>query len=49
MGSLRSPNVALQDFPVEIFQKERPQLSLIDIHMPYSPIDGVETLENTAL
>jgi DNA-binding response OmpR family regulator len=29
---------------VEIFQKERPQISLIDIHMPYSPIDGVETL-----
>lgn len=29
---------------VEIFQKERPQVSLIDIHMPYSPIDGVETL-----
>lgn len=30
---------------VEIFQKERPQISLIDIHMPYSPIDGVETLK----
>jgi len=29
---------------VEIFQKQRPQISLIDIHMPYSPIDGVETL-----
>lgn len=29
---------------VEIFQKERPQVSLIDIHMPFSPIDGVETL-----
>jgi CheY-like chemotaxis protein len=29
---------------VEIFKKERPQVSLIDIHMPYSPIDGVETL-----
>lgn len=29
---------------VEIFQKEKPQISLIDIHMPYSPIDGVETL-----
>ena len=29
---------------VEIFQKERPQISLIDIHMPYSPIDGIETL-----
>ena len=30
---------------VEIFQKERPHISLIDIHMPYSPIDGVETLK----
>jgi DNA-binding response OmpR family regulator len=30
---------------VEIFQKESPQISLIDIHMPYSPIDGVETLK----
>jgi len=30
---------------VEIFEKERPQLTFIDIHMPYSPIDGVETLE----
>lgn len=29
---------------IEIFKKERPQISLIDIHMPYSPIDGVETL-----
>lgn len=29
---------------VEIFKKERPQISLIDIHMPYSLIDGVETL-----
>ena len=29
---------------VEIFQKERPQINLIDIHMPFSPIDGVETL-----
>ena len=29
---------------VEIFDKERPQINLIDIHMPYSPIDGVETL-----
>lgn len=29
---------------VEIFQKERPQLNLIDIHMPYSAIDGIETL-----
>jgi len=30
---------------VEIFRKERPNISLIDIHMPYSPIDGVETLK----
>jgi two-component system chemotaxis response regulator CheY len=30
---------------VEIFQKEHPDISLIDIHMPYSPIDGVETLK----
>jgi len=29
---------------VEIFRKERPQINLIDIHMPFSPIDGVETL-----
>ena len=29
---------------VEIFQKERPQINLIDIHMPFSAIDGVETL-----
>jgi two-component system response regulator (stage 0 sporulation protein F) len=29
---------------VEIFQKEEPKICLIDIHMPYSPIDGVETL-----
>jgi len=29
---------------VEIFKKERPQVNLIDIHMPFSPIDGVETL-----
>jgi DNA-binding response OmpR family regulator len=29
---------------VEIFEKERPEITLIDIHMPYSPIDGIETL-----
>lgn len=29
---------------VALFQKERPQVNLIDIHMPFSPIDGVETL-----
>ena len=30
---------------VEIFEKEHPDLTFIDIHMPYSPIDGIETLE----
>jgi len=30
---------------VDIFKKERPEITLIDIHMPYSAIDGVETLE----
>lgn len=30
---------------VEIFKKERPFINLIDIHMPYSPIDGIETLK----
>ena len=30
---------------VGIFNKERPQIVLIDVHMPYSPIDGVETLK----
>lgn len=30
---------------VEIFEKERPDLIFIDIHMPYSPIDGIETLQ----
>lgn len=29
---------------VEIFKKEKPRINLIDIHMPYSPIDGIETL-----
>ncbi len=29
---------------LEIFKRERPHISLIDIHMPYSPFDGVETL-----
>src|SRR4030042_4991433 len=28
----------------EIFKKERPQSCIIDIHMPYSPFDGVELL-----
>jgi CheY-like chemotaxis protein len=30
---------------VEIYQKEQPTVTLIDVHMPYSPIDGVETLQ----
>ncbi|MCX7926973.1 MAG: response regulator [Candidatus Omnitrophica bacterium] len=29
---------------VEIFEKERPQIVLIDVHMPFSPIDGIEVL-----
>lgn len=30
---------------VEIFEKERPDIAFLDIHMPYSPIDGIQTLE----
>lgn len=30
---------------VEIYSKERPEITLIDIHMPFSPIDGIETLK----
>ena len=30
---------------VEIFEKERPQISILDVHLTYSPIDGVEVLE----
>jgi two-component system response regulator (stage 0 sporulation protein F) len=30
---------------VEIYDKERPDIIFIDIHMPLSPIDGVETLK----
>jgi len=30
---------------VEIYEKERPEIALIDIHMPFSPIDGIETLK----
>lgn len=30
---------------VEIFEKERPDITFIDIHMPHSPIDGIETLK----
>jgi CheY-like chemotaxis protein len=30
---------------VEIFQKERPDVVFIDVHMPFSPIDGNQTLE----
>lgn len=30
---------------VEIFEKERPEIVFIDIHMPFSPIDGIEVLK----
>ncbi len=30
---------------VEIFRKEKPQISLLDVHMPFSPLDGIETLK----
>jgi len=30
---------------VEIFEKERPHIVLVDVHMPYSAIDGIETLK----
>ncbi len=30
---------------VDIFSKENPDITLIDVHMPYSPIDGIETLK----
>jgi len=30
---------------VEIYDKERPDIVFIDIHMPFSPIDGIETLK----
>ena len=30
---------------VEIYKKERPEIVLIDVHMPFSPIDGIETLK----
>jgi len=29
---------------VDIFKNERPNINVIDIHMPYSPFDGVETI-----
>jgi DNA-binding response OmpR family regulator len=29
---------------VEIFKAELPQLVILDVFMPYSPIDGIETL-----
>ena len=29
---------------VELFKKERPEIVIIDVHMPFSKIDGVETL-----
>ena len=30
---------------VAIFEAERPDISVIDVHLTYSPIDGVEVLE----
>lgn len=30
---------------VEIFEKEHPEITFIDVHMPFSPIDGLETLK----
>ena len=30
---------------VEVFKKERPDIIFIDIHMPFSVIDGIETLK----
>jgi len=33
------------DRALELFQKERPKICLIDIHMPRSRLDGVEVLE----
>lgn len=30
---------------VEIFQKEKPQINIIDAHMPISSIDGIETIK----
>lgn len=29
---------------VEIFKKEKPQIAVLDIFMPYSPFDGIEAL-----
>ncbi|MCM8801161.1 MAG: response regulator [Candidatus Omnitrophica bacterium] len=33
------------DKALELFQKERPQICLIDIHMPRSRLDGIRVLE----
>lgn len=30
---------------IEVYEKEHPEITLIDIHMPFSPIDGIETLK----
>ncbi len=30
---------------VEIFRRERTDVNFIDVHMPFSPIDGVEVLK----
>lgn len=30
---------------IEIFKNQKPQVNLIDIHMPFSPLDGIEVLQ----
>ena len=30
---------------VDLFEKERPEITIIDVHMPFSKIDGIETLK----
>ena len=30
---------------IELFEKEKPEIVIIDVHMPFSRIDGIETLE----
>ena len=34
---------------LEVFQKERPQINLLDIHMPKSKLDGIGVLEQIRL
>lgn len=33
------------DKALEIFKKENPEICLLDVHLTYSPLDGVEILE----